>query len=37
VVLTNLRAGVQYHFDVRAYNAAGESRVDACNVDVTPK
>ena len=36
VLLTGLTAGVQYHFDVRAYNASGESRVDACAVDVTP-
>ncbi len=34
--LSNLTRGVQYHFDVRAYNAAGESRADACSVDVTP-
>jgi len=36
VLLSGLTRGVQYHFDVRAYNAAGESRVDACSVDVTP-
>lgn len=34
-VISNLDAGVQYHFDVRAYNAAGESPADACFVDVT--
>jgi hypothetical protein len=32
----NLEQGVQYHFDVRAYNAVGESAVDVCFVDVTP-
>ncbi len=32
----NLQAGVQYHFDVRAYNDAGESDADVCSVDVTP-
>ncbi len=37
VALTNLRPGVQYHFDVRAYTASGESRADACSVDVTPR
>lgn len=31
----NLQSGVQYHFDVRAYNDAGESGVDACFIDVT--
>lgn len=36
VLLSGLTRGVQYHFDVRAYNAYGESRVDACSVDVTP-
>lgn len=36
VLLSNLMRGVQYHFDVRASNTAGESRADACNVDVTP-
>ena len=30
----NLSPGVQYHFDVRAYNDAGESDADACSVDV---
>ncbi|MBM3130314.1 MAG: hypothetical protein FJ009_17015 [Chloroflexi bacterium] len=34
--LSNLTRGVQYHFDVRAYNASGESRANACSVDVTP-
>lgn len=33
--LGNLQAGVQYHFDVRAYNQAGESAMDACSIDVT--
>ena len=33
--ISNLPPGVQHHLDVRAYNASGESRVDACNVDVT--
>lgn len=33
--ISNLPPGVQHHFDVRAYNASGESRADACNVDVT--
>ncbi|CAG0944324.1 hypothetical protein ANRL1_01683 [Anaerolineae bacterium] len=33
--LSNLTRGVQYHFDVRAYNSAGESRANACSVDVT--
>jgi len=33
----NLQQGVQYHFDVRAYNEAGESGVDACFVDTTPQ
>ena len=36
VLLSNLTRGVQHHFDVRAYNAAGESRAEACSVDVTP-
>ena len=36
VLLSGLTRGVQYHFDVRAYNAAGESPADACNVDVAP-
>jgi len=31
----NLTTGVQYHFDVRAFNAAGESAADVCFVDVT--
>ncbi len=31
----NLAASTQYHFDVRAYNDAGESTADACFVDVT--
>ena len=33
--ISNLPPGVQHHFDVHAYNASGESRVDACNVAVT--
>jgi hypothetical protein len=33
--ISNLPPGVQHHFDVRAFNASGESRVDACNVDTT--
>jgi len=33
--IADLPSGVQHHFDVRAYNAAGESRADACSVDVT--
>lgn len=33
--IENLEQGVQYHFDVRANNAAGESAVDVCFVDVT--
>lgn len=32
----NLQQGVQYHFDVRARNGAGESAADACFIDVTP-
>ncbi|MEW5938940.1 MAG: fibronectin type III domain-containing protein [Chloroflexota bacterium] len=35
VTIGNLQPGVQYHFDVRAYNAAGESEADACFVDAT--
>jgi hypothetical protein len=31
----NLQPNVQYHFDVRAFNTAGESAADACFVDVT--
>jgi hypothetical protein len=31
----NLQPNVQYHFDVRAFNSAGESAADACFVDVT--
>lgn len=33
--IADLPGGVQHHFDVRAYNASGESRADACSVDVT--
>ena len=33
--IDNLEAGVQYHFDVRAYNDAGESGADACSIDIT--
>jgi len=33
--IPNLDPGTQYHFDVRAFNAAGESPVDACAVDAT--
>jgi hypothetical protein len=36
VTIGNLQAGVQYHFDVRAYNSAGTSDADVCSVDVTP-
>ena len=36
VTIGNLQSGVQYHFDVRAYNDAGESDADVCSVDVTP-
>jgi hypothetical protein len=35
VTIGNLQAGVQYHFDVRAHNEAGESEADACFVDAT--
>ena len=35
--IADLPVGVQHHFDVRAYNASGESRADACSVDVTRK
>lgn len=35
VVIGNLAPNTQYHFDVRAYNAAIESAPDACFVDVT--
>ena len=35
VVIDNLAPSTQYHFDVRAYNAAIESARDACFVDVT--
>jgi Fibronectin type III domain len=31
----NLDLNVQYHFDVRAYKGASESKVDACFVDAT--
>jgi len=31
----NLQPNVQYHFDVRAFNSAGESAADACFVDIT--
>ncbi len=31
--IADLPGGVQHHFDVRAYNASGESRADACSVD----
>ncbi|MCJ7530635.1 MAG: fibronectin type III domain-containing protein [Anaerolineales bacterium] len=31
----NLQPNVQYHFDVRAFNSAGESAADSCFVDVT--
>jgi hypothetical protein len=34
-VIGNLAPNTQYHFDVRAYSAAGESPADACSVDVT--
>jgi hypothetical protein len=34
-ILNGLASGVQYHFDVRAFNAAGESAADACGVDIT--
>lgn len=34
-VAGNLAAGTQYHFDVRAFDASGESTADACAVDVT--
>lgn len=33
--VVDLQPNVQYHFDVRAFNTAGESAVDACFVDVT--
>lgn len=33
--IADLPPNVQHHFDVRAYNASGESRADACSVDVT--
>jgi len=33
--IADLPGGVQHHFDVRAYTASGESRADACSVDVT--
>lgn len=35
VVIGNLDPNVQYHFDVRTYNASGESEPDGCAVDVT--
>jgi len=35
VTIGNLAPSTQYHFDVRAFNEAGESQVDACFVDVT--
>lgn len=34
-MISGLAPGVQYHFDARAYNAAGESAADACGVDIT--
>ncbi|MBN1305847.1 MAG: fibronectin type III domain-containing protein [Anaerolineales bacterium] len=33
--IENLTAGVEYHFDVRAYNAAGESSPEVCSVTMT--
>lgn len=33
--IKNLDLNVQYHFDVRAYKGANESKVDACFVDAT--
>jgi hypothetical protein len=33
--IVNLEQGVQYHFDVRAINDAGESPTDSCSIDVT--
>lgn len=35
VTIGNLAPATQYHFDVRAFNEAGESQVDACFVYVT--
>ena len=35
VIIPNLQRGVQYHFDVRAYNSVGESAANACAVDIT--
>jgi len=35
VTIENLEPNIQYHFDVRAFNTAGESAPDACFVDVT--
>jgi hypothetical protein len=33
VTIGNLALSTHYHFDVRAFNMAGESQVDACFVD----
>ncbi len=33
--IADLPGGVQHHFDVRAYNASGESAANVCAVDVT--
>jgi len=35
LTIGDLEPGVQYHFDVRTYNASSESPVNDCAVDVT--